>query len=136
MRTIRFRKSFAKRLRKAAFRTNVLELVALFLLGAGGVGIRDANVPEGIFGEHYTEGRTDGCLQRLARFKDLDVQFFAFGERRILNNAIKDDSRNLCGITDRFRRRFLRQGGHCRKQNDNASINLQQNSRVPIKNSK
>ena len=133
---VRFRKSIAQRLRKAAFRAHVLEFVALFLFGASGVGIRDADVPEGVFGKHDLERLADGSLQRFAGFEDFHVQFFARGKGRILHDAIKNDSRDLRGIPGRFRRRFLRQGGHSRKQNDYASIDFQQNSRILTKNSK
>ena len=90
-------KSFAERLRELAFRTDILEFVALFLLGTRRVGIGDADIPERIFGEHDAEGRTDSRLQGLARFKDFDIQLFAFGERRIQNDAIKDDSLSAQG---------------------------------------
>ena len=126
-------KSLPQRLRKTSFVARVHELVALFFLGTRRIGIGNANIPESVFGEHDAEWRSDCRLQSLARFQDFHVQLFACSKRRILHDTIKDDSRSLCGILNaglRTIRRFLSQGGNCRKQNDNASIELQQTSRI------
>ena len=124
MRTI-FREAVAQRLREGAVRPDVLEFVALFLLGARRIGIGDANIPERIFGKHYAERFADRRLQGLPRLEDFHIQLFALGKGRILHDAIENDSRDLRRITGhgiRPRSRFLRQCGHSRQKNNNASI--------------
>ena len=106
-------KSFAERLRELAFCTDILEFVALFLLGSGRVGIRDADIPEGIFGEHDAEGRTDSRLQGFTRFQDFDIQLFALGKGGIQHDTVKENSLRRKRIgRKRVRRRFLGKRGH------------------------
>ena len=130
-------KSFAERLRELAFRTNVLEFVALFLLGTGRVGIGNADIPERIFGEYNTEGLADSRLQGLARFQDFNIQLFVCRKRGIQHDAVKDNPLRSKGIKRKgIRRGLLRHSSDCRQQNDNANLKLQTKSRVLIKNSK
>ena len=130
-------KSFAKRLRELAFRTDILEFIALFLLGTGRVGIGNADIPERIFGEHDAEGRTDSRLQGFARFQDFDIQLFVCRKRGIQHDAVKDNPLRSKGIKRKGNRRgLLRHSSDCRQQNDNANLKLQTKSRILIKNSK
>ena len=106
-------KSFAERLRELAFRTNVLEFVALFLLGTRRIGIRDADIPEGIFGKDNAEGRADRRLQGFTRFQDFDIQLFVCRKRGIKHDAVKDNPLRRKRIgRKRVRRRFLGKRGH------------------------
>ena len=99
IRAVRFRKGLAQRLRETAFGPSVDKFVALFLLGASGIGIGDANVPERIFREDHAEALANNSLDSLSRFENFDVQFFARSKRGILHHAVEDDSRDLRGVS-------------------------------------
>ena len=91
-------KPIAQGLGKGTFCADILEFVAFFLLGPCRIGIGDANIPEGVFGQHHAERRAHGGLERLAGFKDFHVELFACGKGTVLHHAVEDDAHDLCRV--------------------------------------